>query len=135
MEYKANPNPEKDALIMVGKKISRKRPNHIFKAIKSVRNLEVFLGYIKGNRDRCAQIVNQVNYYGKTPLCLIAESPSNDTASETCADLLLQVGSLATAGQVNPLLAAIKSKNYKVMRLLYKHGADPNAQGDFLSPI
>jgi len=57
----------------------------------------------------------------------VAESPSNDTNSETCASLLLQNGALTTAGKINPLLAAIKAKNYKVMRLLYKNGADPNA--------
>jgi ankyrin repeat protein len=120
---------------MTCKKQSRKRPNHIFKAIKSSINLEVFLGYIKTNRDKCAAIVNQQNYYGKTPLCIVAESPTNDGSSEACADLLLQAGARTSVGTVNPLLAAIKTKNYKVMRLLHKHGANPNEQGDFLSPI
>lgn len=98
--------------------------------------LEIFLGYIKGNKQTCYEIVNQENYYGKSPICLVAESPTNDTNSETCANLLLQVGANCSIGKVNPLLAAIKCKNYKVMRLLYKHGADPNSLGeDFLSPI
>jgi len=124
MERKADPNPTLN---------HEKRPSHIFNAIKNPKNLDTFISYVKGNRALCSDILNQKNKFGMTPLCIVAETP--DKVSEESARLLLEGGALPTEGQINPLLLALKSKNYPVMRLLYKYGADPNHGSPDLNAI
>lgn len=64
-------------------------------------------------------LLNQINAYGHTPLCLIASEPGDHDMK---ARLLLQSGASCFASEVNPLLLAIEAKNYKVMRVLYREG-------------
>ena len=70
------------------------------------------------------QILNQVNSQGKTPLVMVAESV-NSEENEQIAKMLLEGGAKADACQLNPLIVAVRSKNYRVMRILYEHGVDP----------
>lgn len=50
--------------------------------------------------------------------------------------MLIQSGADPKAGQVNPLMAAIREKNYRVMRVLYEHGVMPDQDDSTkLSPV
>ena len=71
---------------------------------------------------------------GKTPLVLVAESASTEE-NEKIARIILQNGTNPIAGAVNPLMAAIREKNYRVMRVLHEYGvrADDLNPGD--SPV
>ena len=65
--------------------------------------------------------MNSVNHLGKTPLVLVAESLSTEE-NANIAKLLLLAGADPKAGSVNPLNAAIREKNYRVMRVFYEFG-------------
>ena len=68
---------------------------------------------------------------------MIAEG-ANTESNERCARMLLATGINPMAGQVNPLMAAIREKNYRVMRVLYEFGVVPESDGEVgksLSPI
>ena len=65
--------------------------------------------------------MNQVNSIGKTPLVMVAEA-ANTEQNEAVARLLLESGADPNFGEFNPLIVAIRSKNYRVMRLLYEQG-------------
>ena len=76
--------------------------------------LRVMLGY-----ENKTEVLSRPNHYGKTPLVLVAES-GNTEANEQVAKMLIKAGVDPKAGQVNPLMAAIREKNYRVMRVLYE---------------
>ena len=78
--------------------------------------LSIMLDYIKDSTS-----LNQANHLGKTPIVHIAES-ANREVNEKSARMLLAQGANPRAGEVNPLMAAIREKNYRVMRVLYEHG-------------
>ncbi|CDW86950.1 ankyrin repeat protein [Stylonychia lemnae] len=110
IKYKADPN------IILGHN-KRRRPKPVFHAIKQQKMLKSFLDIV----DDKAALVNQANYYQETPLCLVASEPGgqdNDFKAKT----LIAAGASSFASQLNPLHLAIKNKNYKIMRLLYKNG-------------
>ena len=66
---------------------------------------------------------------------MVAES-ENSKNNEKAARLLLKAGADPKVGQINPILVAIKAKNYKVMRILYENGVDPNLQSDHqINPV
>jgi|688.fasta_scaffold1027714_1 ankyrin repeat protein len=56
---------------------------------------------------------------------MVAEA-ANTNDNKKVVQLLLEAGADPKASQINPILVAIKAKNYKVMRVLYEHGVDPN---------
>ena len=62
----------------------------------------------------------------------MAES-ENSEANEQVARMLIKAGANPKAGTVNPLMAAIREKNYRVMRVLYESGVSPN-DGDSFTP-
>ena len=56
---------------------------------------------------------------------MVASEPGLDNDEK--ARILLRAGATSFASDLNPLHLAIKNKNYKIMRLLYKEGdASPN---------
>ena len=55
---------------------------------------------------------------------IVAES-ANTEQNEQIAKMLLEAGASTDACQLNPLIVAIRCKNYRVMRILYEHGVDP----------
>jgi ankyrin repeat protein len=76
-----------------------------------------------------------VNKHGKSPVILLAEA-ANTANNEMSVRLLLKAGADPRACSINPITAAIKAKNYKVMRTLYEHGVDPNLSDEYhQSPI
>lgn len=64
LKYKADPNAD------LGK-YKKRRPRPIFHAIKQSKMLKTFLD----NCDDKNQIVNSVNFYQETPLCLVSGEP------------------------------------------------------------
>ena len=81
-------------------------------------------------------IVNAVNFYQETPLCLVAGEPGGQD-NEFKAKTLIAVGASSFASELNPLHIAVRNKNYKIMRLLYKQGdASPSRNlNNELTPI
>ena len=69
-------------------------------------------------------MLNTPNKHGKTPLLVAAEA-SNTPNNELVIRILLQAGADPRACGINPIIAAIKAKNYKAMRALYENGVDP----------
>ena len=65
--------------------------------------------------------VNQVNSYGETPLCLVA-GEKDQADNDIKVKMLLEAGASCFASDLNPLHIAIRCKNYKIMRVLYKQG-------------
>jgi len=50
--------------------------------------------------------------------------------------MLLQAGADPKACSINPIIVAIKAKNYKAMRALYEQGLDPGLSDERqLSPV
>ena len=81
------------------------------------------------------KMLDRANHYGKTPLVMVAEGASTEE-NEKIARMLLKAGADPKAGQVNPLMAAVREKNYRVMRILYDHGVQPDASdGENLTPV
>lgn len=111
-------------------KDKRKRPTPIFHAIKTALMLKSFLDLIEEKE----AIVNVTNVNRETPLCLVAGEPEDN---EFKAKTLLCSGASSFASELNPLHIAIRNKNHKIMRLLYKEGdASPNRNlANELNPI
>lgn len=74
-------------------------------------------------------ILNSTNHLGKTPLVLVAEAQSTEE-NETIARMLLKAGADPNAGQVSPLMAAVREKNYRVMRVLHEFGVLADSGSD-----
>ena len=92
--------------------------------------LRTMLYYVKSK-----EVLSSQNVLGKTPLVMVAEG-ANTESNERCARMFLATGINPMAGQVNPLMAAIREKNYRVMRVLYEFGVEPESgEGKSLSPI
>ena len=126
LQFNADPNPSP----AMRNKHMKKRPTPIFQAIRSFEFIQTFLGFVKEKH-----ILNQINSQGKTPLVMVAES-ANTEQNEQIARMLLQAGASPDACQLNPLIVAIRNKNYRVMRVLYEHGVDPHMlQQNSLTPI
>ena len=56
---------------------------------------------------------------------LVAEA-ANTEQNEQVAKLLLEAGADPSSCEFNPLIVAIRSKNYRVMRLMYEYGVEIN---------
>ena len=89
--------------------------------------LRVLLEYVK---DR--EVLSYQNSLGKTPLVLVAES-NNTEENERMARMLLAAGVDPKADQVNPVMASIREKNYRVMRVLYEFGVEPDDTDEYSS--
>lgn len=63
--------------------------------------------------------MNQTNEYQETPLCLLAGEPFDNDMK---VKLLIETGASCFASDLNPLHIAIKNKNFKIMRVLYRQG-------------
>ena len=112
LQFKADPNHESPH------RTQKKRPTPIYQAIRSMDNTKIFLGFVKEKA-----VLNQINNIGKTPLVMVAEA-ANTEQNEQVAKLLLEAGADPASCQFNPLIVAIRSKNYRVMRLLYEYGIE-----------
>eukprot|EP00347_Sterkiella_histriomuscorum_P003332 403364693 len=125
LKYKADPD------VSLGQH-KRRRPMPIFHAIKRAKILKTFID----NLDDKSTVLNQANFYQETPLCLVAGEPGGQD-NEFKAKILLQNGASSFASELNPLHIAVKNKNYKIMRLLYKQGdASPSRNlGNEITPI
>lgn len=109
---------------------NKKRPTPVFQAVRNEDMLRTMLLFVK---DRDA--LSRPNALGKTPLVMVAEG-ANTESNERCARMLLATGIDPQAGQVNPLMAAIREKNYRVMRVLYEFGVEPEfGDGKSMSPV
>jgi len=70
------------------------------------------------------------NKHGKTPLIMLAEA-ANTSNNELSVQFLMKAGADPRTCSINPITAAIKAKNYKIMRALYELGVDPNLSEEY----
>jgi hypothetical protein len=57
---------------------------------------------------------------------IVAAESANTSNNETAIRMLLKAGADPNACSVNPIIAAIKAKNYKAMRAFYENGVAPS---------